>query len=390
MAQQQENVGSIRLRVRVNWGSMPMAWTNQYRRLVSVLGRLVLVVLNARLIVGIGVGLVAILSFTVLTENGCVGKPFYGDQRQRGVIAAEPKSILDSQSLHAFDNDTVYYVRCNGKSIRVEIKAARFANALTRRKMLLLLPGWNYADTQWCTRTRVCDEAAKRGYDVMLVEMGKSVYMDSLYPQMRADYRLHPTRTWLWDSALKPLQKRGYFTDQGIPCDSIKTVDGDVYYKSLELPIPSYVMGLSTGARGALLLALEHPEAFQGCAGLSGDYNPLLMKNDNLMINCLGKYDEVPWRWKGTNNIEMRISELQIPCYIAHGEADQVVPMQQSQRLYKAHEISRHASRNSTKMALMKLVTVKSGFHSYGFWGEQGLLAIDFFDDNLKNSTLLK
>ena len=224
----------------------------------------------------------------------------------------------------------------------------------------------------------------------MLVEMGKSVYMDSLYPQMRADYRLHPTRTWLWDSVLKPLQKRGYFTDEGTPEDPIKTVFGAVYYKSMQLPIPSYVMGLSTGARGALLLALEHPEAFQGCAGLSGDYNPLLMKNDNLMINCLGKYDEVPWRWRGTNNIELRINELQIPCYIAHGEADQVVPMQQSQQLSEAHEISRRASKNSTKMASMKLVIVKNGGHNYGFWGEQGLLAIDFFDDNLKNSTIVK
>jgi pimeloyl-ACP methyl ester carboxylesterase len=153
----------------------------------------------------------------------------------------------------------------------------------------------------------------------------------------------------------------------------------------MRLPIPSFVMGLSTGARGALLLALEHPEAFKGCAGLSGDYNPLLMKNDNLMINCLGKYDVVPWRWRGRNNIELRINELQIPCYIAHGEVDQVVPMQQSQHLYEAHEMVRHASKNSTNLKPMKLVVVKNAVHNYEFWGEQGLLAIDFFDDNLKN-----
>lgn len=357
---------------------MPMAWTNKYRRILGFLGRV-------RIIVGIGIGLIAVFSFTVLTENDSLGKFFYGDQRQKGLIASELTFMSDSKSLGCFARDTVYFVPCNGKRIRVEIKVARFANASTRRKMLLLLPGWNFSDTQWCTRTRVCDEATKRGYDVMLVEMGKSVYMDSLYPQMRADYRLHPTRTWLWDSVLKPLQKRSYFTDQGIPEDPIKTVDGDVYYKSMLLPIPSYVMGLSTGARGAFLLALEHPEAFQGCAGLSGDYNPLLMNTDNLMINCLGKYDDVPWRWRGRNNIEMRVNELQIPCYIAHGEADQVVPMAQSQQLYKAHEILRRASTIPTKMSSMKLAIVKNGGHNYGFWGEQGLLAIDFFDDNLKN-----
>ena len=286
---------------------MPMAWTNKYRRFVAVFGRLVMVVAGVRLFVGIGIGLIAVFSFTVLTENDRVGKFFYGDQRQKGLIASELTFISDSKSLPCFARDTVYFVPCNGKRIRVEIKVARFANASTRRKMLLLLPGWNFADTQWCTRTRVCDEATKRGYDVMLVEMGKSVYMDSLYPQMRTDYRLHPTRTWLWDSGLKPLQKRSYFTDRGIPADLVKPVHGPVYHRSMRLPIPSYVMGLSTGARGALLLALEHPEAFQGCAGLSGDYNPLLIKTDNLMINCLGKYDDVPWRWRGTNNIELRV-----------------------------------------------------------------------------------
>jgi len=371
---------------------MPMAWTNQYRRFFAVIGRLVMVEARVRMFVGIGTGMLAILSFMVLTRNDGLGKFVHGDQRQNGFTAAASTSISESKSLGCFARDTVYFVPCNGKSIRVEIKVARFAKASARRKMLLLLPGWNFADTQWCTRTRVCDEATRRGYDVMLVEMGKSVYMDSLYPQMRADYRLHPTRTWLWDSVLKPLQKRGYFTDEGTPEDPIKTVDGGVYHKSLMLPIPSYVMGLSTGARGALLLALEHPEAFVGCAGLSGDYNPLLMKNDNLMINCLGKYDDVPWRWQGTNNIELRINELQIPCYIAHGEADQVVPMQQSQQLSEAHEseISRRASKNSTKMASMKLVIVKNGVHNYGFWGEQGLLAIDFFDNDLKNSTIVK
>lgn len=379
---------------------MPMAWTNQNRRLVSVLGSLVAVFGRLRLFVGIGIGLVTVLSFTVLTENDSLGNLFHRVQRQRGVIASEPTSISDTESLHGFDNDTMYYVPCNGKSIRVEIKAARLANALTRRKMLLLLPGWNFADTQWCTRTRVCDEATKRGYDVMLVEMGKSVYMDSLYPQMRANYRLHPTRTWLWDSVLKPLQKRSYFTDEGIPEDPIKTVDGRVYYKSMELPVPCFVMGLSTGARGALLLALEHPEAFHGCAGLSGDYNPLLMKNDNLMINCLGKFDEVPWRWRGTNNIAMRVDSFKVPMYLAHGDNDGIVPRNQTESLLIAIERSEackamaagppiysavNHSKWHSKVTFVQSEIVVGAGHDYIFWNQAGLKALDYFDELLKD-----
>jgi pimeloyl-ACP methyl ester carboxylesterase len=368
---------------------MPMAWTNKYRRILGFLGRV-------RIIVGIGIGLIAVFSFTVLTENDSLGKFVHGVHRQRGFIAPASTSMSDSKSLGCFARDTVYFVPCNGKRIRVEIKVARFANASTRRKMLLLLPGWNYADTQWCTRTRVCDEAVKRGYDVMLVEMGKSVYMDSLYPQMRADYRLHPTRTWLWDSVLKPLQKRSYFTDRGIPEDPIKTVDGDVYYLSMMLPIPSYVMGLSTGARGALLLALEHPEAFVGCAGLSGDYNPLLMKNDNLMINCLGKYDDVPWRWRGRNNIEMRVDFFKVPMYLAHGSDDRVVPMKQTESLLLAIERSEACKARAAFPKVYTAVThhylnekivqseiVVGAGHDYIFWNQAGLKALDYFDELL-------
>ncbi len=377
---------------------MPMAWTNKYRRFVAVFGRLDLVVARVRLFVGIGIGLIAVFSFTVLTEKDGLGKFVHCDQRQNGFIASASTSISDSSLLGCFARDTVYFVHCNGKSIRVEIKVARFAKASTRQKMLLLLPGWNFSDTQWCTRTRVCDEATKRGYDVMLVEMGKSVYMDSLYPQMRADYRLHPTRTWLWDSVLKPLQRRSYFTDQGIPEDPTKTVNGRVLYKSMRLPIPSYVMGLSTGARGALLLALEHPEAFQGCAGLSGDYNPLLMKNDNLMINCLGKFDDVPWRWRGTNNIEMRVDFFKVPMYLAHGSDDRVVPMKQTESLLLAIERSEACKARAAFPKVYTAVThhylnekiiqseiVVGAGHDYIFWNQAGLKALDYFDELLNH-----
>ena len=157
-------------------------------------------------------------------------------------------------------------------------------------------------------------------------------------------------------------------------------------------------MGLSTGARGALLLALEHPEAFQGCAGLSGDYNPLLMKHDNLMINCLGKYDEVPWRWKGTNNIEMRVDVLRVPMYLAHGGNDGVVPKNQTESLLLAIERSEACKARATvpsvgtvvdhnyldsKIARSEIV-VGAG-HDYIFWNQAGLKALDYFDELLKH-----
>ena len=290
-------------------------------------------------------------------------------------------------------NDTVYQVNCMGK--RVEIRFIVSKNMPgSGRKLLLLLPGWNYSDTQWCTRTKVCETAMLRGYDVMLVEMGKSVYMDSLYPEMRRDYRLHPTRTWLWDSVLQPLQARGYFTNKGIPEIPVKTGNGKVLYRDLRLPIPSFVMGLSTGGRGAMLLGLEHPEAFSGVATLSGDYDPTLTPNDNLMINCMGSFSAFSYRWQGSNNILRRISELKVPCFVAHGKSDAVVSVNQAIQLAAAYEsvkanmvLSNHTTPKSNNSEMVKtaqpkfiLRIVENAGHDYLFWNQTGLEALDFFD----------
>jgi len=50
-------------------------------------------------------------------------------------------------------------------------------------------------------------KALSKNFGLVFVEMGKSVYMDSLYPSMRKDYLFYPTRTWLWDIVITPLQK---------------------------------------------------------------------------------------------------------------------------------------------------------------------------------------
>lgn len=349
-----------------------MRWASKYY-VVDVFRRMRLIVLYC-----IAVMTVALMSLSKESPSNSQRKDLQGSMDSSGHV------------MWGFGADTVYFVPYRSKSIRVEIQVSKAVGANVPRKMLLLLPGWNYADTQWCTRTSVCSTALSRGFDVMLVEMGKSVYMDSLYPEMRVDYREHPTREWLWKEVLQPLQVRGYFTDKGVPEDPIITTQGRVYYKSMKLPFPTFVMGLSTGARGALLLAIEHPEAFRGCAGLSGDYDPLSMKSDNLMINCLGKYEQVPWRWRGSNNIQLRINELSVPCYLAHGEADNVVPFQQSQQLFDAHENARRAAGNSIKRSPMKSVLVKNGSHNYTFWGEQGIQALDFFEELFKNASISK
>jgi len=271
-------------------------------------------------------------------------------------------------------SDTSYFVSYNSHPVQVKI----ICPSKQIKGVLLLLPGWNYPDLDWVTRTSVTKTALDRQFALLLVEMGKSVYMDSFYPDMRKDYKNYPTRTWLFDSVLLPLNKFGWFTKNS----------------------NSFALGLSTGARGAVILGLEHAECFKGVAGLSGDYNPLLDKNDGLMVNCLGKYEKNVFRWMGTNNISLRAKEFQTNIFLAHGSNDQIVPFNQTiDLLEKLSKIDLKSSnptysnegvfvRNYTlihsKSKKIRFVSVKNANHDYQFWNKGGLMALDFFTTLMK------
>jgi pimeloyl-ACP methyl ester carboxylesterase len=245
--------------------------------------------------------------------------------------------------------------------------------------IVLLLPGWNLPDTDWVNKTNVCSKALSLNLGLIFVEMGKSVYMDSFYPSMRKDYQYYPTRTWLWDTIIKPLQRFGWFTPES----------------------PSYILGLSTGARGALILGLEHSNCIRAVAGLSGDYNPLLDTKDGLMVNTLGPFAQNEFRWKGSNNISLRSKDLKCNVFLAHGENDQIVPLAQSLDLWnrldklKVEKVILPYKKMSTATTLLSaflkssvlqkspkkicLLTVNEANHDYQFWDYAGLKALDFF-----------
>ncbi len=275
----------------------------------------------------------------------------------------------------AYPKDTTYFAMYRNRGVQVKI----ILPEQPLQGMILLLPGWNLPDVDWSAKTSVCSKALSMNFGLVFVEMGKSVYMDSIYPSMRKDYQFYPTRTWLWDTVIQPLQKYGWFTPGS----------------------PSFVMGLSTGARGALILGIEHSHCFKAVAGLSGDYNPLLDKKDGLMVNTLGAFEKNEFRWKGTNNISLRSDEITTHLFLAHGENDQIVPIAQTLDLWnrlnkiKLEKSSIDYKKNKNASTVFKAflfksvvgkdpkklcyMSVKDANHDYQFWDFAGKKALDFF-----------
>ncbi len=218
------------------------------------------------------------------------------------------------------------------------------------RGLILLLPGWNLPVLDWKFKTKVCQRATELGYHVLLVDMGKSVYLDSVYNTCRADYATYPTRTWLWDSVLSPYKNTGFFIPES----------------------RTFVLGLSTGARGAALLGLEHGSEIKAVGCLSGDYAPNLDTTDLLFKNTLGPYWKYPYRWvSGSNNILQNISKWTIPVYMSHGLQDKMVSVQNS-IAFKDSLVFRPAIKAKFDIDL--------GQHDYQFWNDHGLKALAFFE----------
>jgi pimeloyl-ACP methyl ester carboxylesterase len=215
---------------------------------------------------------------------------------------------------------------------------------------LLVLPGYGFSDLEWCTKTTLCEKAYKLGFNLVFIEVKKSVYLKENLPQTSALLRKYPTRTWIIDSVYKPLLNAGV-----IPPNK-----------------KNFVMGLSTGARGAAILLLENPSIFSAGACLSGDFDPTIQKTDNLMINALGIFDKYASVWKGDNNIVERVKEFQRPIFIAHGKKDPIVPVEHSlllkERLLKENP-----------KILVKFDFPQNSKHDYKFWNSEVDNVLNFF-----------
>jgi S-formylglutathione hydrolase FrmB len=232
----------------------------------------------------------------------------------------------------------------------VEIRLPKANNAL---KNLLVLPGWNFSRNDWCKNSRLCSLALAKGYVLLLPEMGKSIYAWQTYPETRADWLSYPTGKWVIEEMIPYLQNQ----------------------TRLLLPgQKNFLIGLSTGARGVALLAQWQNSLWLAGAALSGDYEPLLLQQDNLLIGFYGPYEKFPERWKGKDNPTQNIRLLQTPLYIGHGKKDKIVPAQQSEVFFQAIQ------KNNPNLAAKCAFFLRDASHDYKYWDSELDSIFAFFE----------
>ena len=217
---------------------------------------------------------------------------------------------------------------------------------------LLVFPPWNTSRDQWCMHARFCNKASKRGYRVIMPEMGKSIYAQTIYPETREDWRTIPTIKWVKERLIPDLRNNFCLLKE----------DGQ-----------NFVIGASSGARGAILLAEEMPTFFVAAAALSGDYDPSLMKGDNIYRGFLGDFDSFRKRWETAENVVEGCSAIQAALYLGHGKADEVVPYMQTQILYDQIKLQ------SPNLKILLNLPEDRG-NDFAYWGSEVTNVLDFFE----------
>ncbi|MBP7281671.1 MAG: prolyl oligopeptidase family serine peptidase [Leptospiraceae bacterium] len=177
---------------------------------------------------------------------------------------------------------------------------------------VLVLNGWSFPRDDWQKKTRILKTAKEQGFRLIFPEMGKTNYESEYFPETTLKWSATPGGKWVREFLIPAFQQNGILTKSN----------------------KNFVMGLSTGGRGAAILGFTQPEIFSAAASISGDFDQATMPKDRLMTGSYGKYEENKERWETVDNVYRNAKEWKIPIYLGHGQKDKVSPFIQTKNFY--------------------------------------------------------
>lgn len=280
------------------------------------------------------------LSFLIFLIVGCdIPKEEFKDTADLIVSDEEVVDLAPTIS----DTTLIYKLDEFTSEVRVKVPQKPF------RGTILVLQGWNFPNTSWSDSSNLESLASKMGFVLVMPDMGKSIYQKRNYPETRVDWRKYPTRTWLMDTMILELQNEFNLFLEGVP---------------------NYVMGLSTGGRGAFILAQENPKVFRAGASLSGDYDQSAFPDDNLYR---GYFGTDPEKWSDDENPMSFASSWCVPMYIAHGGADKIVPVKHAELLQAVK-----VENGGIEEGWVFRIDEGAG-HDYKFWASEVIAILQYF-----------
>lgn len=213
-------------------------------------------------------------------------------------------------------------------------------------RTVILLPPRGRGITEWEHNSSAAKFANLYRLALVCPDTGKSVYESSFYPETTEKWSPVPAGKWIV-STLVP-----YMRDQFALCPSGET---------------TAVVGVETGARGALLLAAKNPDMFSFAGGLSGPYD-ITVLNSSAYAQVYGPKRQFHERWvKDDNIIALSPALKNTFVYIVHGKRDESVQIDHSQLV--AMRLGQLRKQNSSKYPYRYVERNKT--HGWDFWNSE-------------------
>ncbi|MEN6631607.1 MAG: alpha/beta hydrolase-fold protein, partial [Candidatus Polarisedimenticolia bacterium] len=212
---------------------------------------------------------------------------------------------------------------------------------------VLLLHGWSHSPEVWRDRTRVADWADRVGAALVAPDMGTTVYESAFYPETTRRWKNGaPGTRWIEEVVLPEARRRF----------SLANDPGRVA-----------VVGYSTGARGAVVLAARRTDyGFVGALSGTYDLAALDSASGEARIHAVvfGPRERFAARWRGEGGdpLELAAALQGVEVRLGHGADDKVVPPAQTRALADALAL---LGRPAT------VAIVPGAGHDWTFWNAQ-------------------
>jgi enterochelin esterase-like enzyme len=255
-----------------------------------------------------------------------------------------------------------YRVEGNTGHVLVQIYFPKNYAAGAKARTLIVLHGYRQQPSDWENGTPITDYADRYDFVLVCPAMGTTLYESKYYPETKNRWAPVPGGEYIV-RVLLPFVREQF----GLAADRSGTG----------------IFGISTGARGALLLASQYPKLFGAAAGLSGDYDSASLWNDRLLVSQYGPYGLYRDRWeKEVNILELSTSLKNTPVFLGHGTNDAIVPPPQTKMLADRLK-ERHDAKGGYDLIVEEVKSAGAG-HDWRYWGSLVPDVLRFFDRTLE------
>lgn len=246
------------------------------------------------------------------------------------------------------------------------------------QRTLIALHNTGGDQRDWERNSRLIGHASALGFVVVCPGLGSTIYETSYYPETTRKWDGIPGGRWVGEVLIGFIRQRFNLATE-------RKRTG--------------IVGISSGARGAVLIAERYPEIFGAVAGLSGYYDALSMTKSTLLSSVYGEHRAFEERWKTEDNIiELAKNLKDTPVYLAHGMDDNYHNYEQSRflavRLLMLRTSHLESIRGSVKdpAALesiaktafpFELTLMRREYHNWPFWNYVTPRMMEFFNKNL-------